>query len=202
MSSPSPTAAGLTTWFYVAACDSSFVPVAYRIGRRLLASGTTDAEVHIPAHWRDRNGGLTLIGIGLVLQMGRATYVDRCSISFHALPHMRRYDVVPETVVDFEGLATRLLTDADATVRSIRLLAAFLQASQQAILLEDLFQLMQANRSDLEPLWLEFIAQGRQSYSLFDLRSGKLHPPRTRLNLGDAAGWSKRRPHLRSPATG
>ena len=128
------------------------------------------------------------MGIGLVLQMGQPVYVDRCAVSFHALPGVKRFQVVPETVVDFEGLAARVLTDAGTAAGSIELLAAFLQAGQNAVLLEDMFELLQANRADLEPFWLYFIAHGRQSYSLFDLRSGELHPPGVRLRLDASTG--------------
>ncbi len=185
--SSSAVVAGLTSWFYAAARESVFHRVPYREARRLLAYGTAEARVNVPASWRDRNGGLTLVGIGLVLQMGRAVYVDRCAVSFHALPGMKRFEVVPETVVDFEGLAARLLVDVGAVGRPIKLLAAFLQAGQNAVLLEDMFELLQANRADLEPFWLHFIAQGRQRYSLFDLRSGELHPPGIRLRLDISA---------------
>jgi hypothetical protein len=185
--------AGLTTWFYAATSDSSFPLIRYRTGRNILEFGAASSRRLIPRSWRDANGGLTLVGIGLVLQMGHAAYVDRCSLSFHA------FDATPidakPVAVDFEGLALRLLVDAKAPLLNIRLLAAFLEASRDSLLLEDMFALMQANRSDLEPVWMDYLASGRQSRPLFDIRTGQLHAPNTPLVLPDIAGRKGRRHH-------
>lgn len=188
-------AAGLTTWFYAAAADGSFPAIDYRVGRRIVASGAMNRSPRIPVAWLDANAGLTLIGIGLVLQVARPVYIDRCSISFHATPRTRKLVTVPEDLVDYEGLALRLRLDSGAPARSRHVLASFLRASRAAVLLEDMFVYMQVNRADLEPVWLEHLRRGRQTHAMFDLRSGRLHPPNTPLHLADTTGWRKDRRH-------
>lgn len=134
--------------------------------------------------WRDANGGLTLIGIGLVLHMGRPQYVDRCAISHHWLPtiHSSPAELV-DVSVDFRALARRLATDTASTKPNIGGLSTFLSVGNDRPLLEDVRILMQETRSHIEPFWLDFLIAGRQSYPLWDLRVGRLHPAGAPLRL-------------------
>jgi hypothetical protein len=75
--------AGMTTWFCAAARHGSLPEVKYETGRRLLARASSHVAGRIPDEWRDSNGSLTLVGVGLVLQMGHPAYMDRCAVSYY-----------------------------------------------------------------------------------------------------------------------
>lgn len=189
------------TWFYAAASDGSFPGVKYLTGQRILRRSSLYATRFIPSDWRDSNGGLTLVGVGFVLQMGRPVYIYRCAVSYHWLSgsHCDRESMAP--AIDYETLAVRILADSGCRPRNMLALAAFLSLAPARLLLEDMHILMQEGKSRLDPLWLDFLAKGRQSCPLWDLRSGQMLSPRSPLILEDASRWPRRRRHHRSRPT-
>src|SRR4051812_34062438 len=101
---------GLASWFYALAADGKIWPVPRPVATRVLARKTLHVPRGLPEEWKDRRGGLTLFGTGLVLQDGRPIYIERASVSFHALPRMRRVNAV--TRLDFDMLAARISSEA------------------------------------------------------------------------------------------
>jgi hypothetical protein len=186
--------AAITTWFYAAAADGTLYAVKYGTGSRFLKG--SEPRPRVLPDWRDINGGLTLIAVGFVLQMGKPAYLDRWAVSHHWLPTLRTpADECREPHVDLEVLAGRLLADAAPGIDRVTEFAGFLQLSQRAVVVEDLYGWMQEGRASLDQFWARFLVEGRQSYSLWNIRTGAVHPPHTPLVLRDSrARTISRRP--------
>lgn len=173
---------GLTTWFYALAADHRVFSMTREQGASILAR--SDGSLSVDPGWRDSNGGLTMVGIGLVLQNHSPIYAERCCVSRHSLPGMaERTANVP---VDFEALAGRLASDTASYTPNVEGLARFLAANSDRPLLDDLYILMQTGRSRLDDVWLDHLLVGAQTNYLWDLRRSVLHPPRTPIRTSKA----------------
>lgn len=186
--------AALRTWFYIASADGAFHAVSYETGKHILTHGPGNRRPLIARSWRDVHGGVTLIGVGLVVQMGRPIYIDRCVVSCHGFgATAAKAELVNEASVDFEALAGRLAVDTRGLQANIRELTAFLAGQGTRVLLEDLHVWMQEARPHLENVWLEHLVAGRQGYPLWDVREGWIHPPQQPIKPDPRVAPRKRR---------
>lgn len=105
----------LTTWYYALTGPADFAGVPLAPARALLARPMNAPAAGVPVEWRDPAGQLTLLAVGLVLQLGRPIYLERCSVARLALTRRSRPLPTPSRLADpvWHALAVRLVDDAD-----------------------------------------------------------------------------------------
>lgn len=192
--------AAITEWYYAAAAGGTFPRLPTRTAEALLR-WQGPARPRLSAAMLDDHGGVTLLGVVLVLQMGRPVYVERCVRSAHASggPHRRRDPAVAAaahvgTWLDFAVVLAEETGASDTAGDGVAGLAAFLAATRDRVLPADVQQLLHETREVLRNDWLAVLRAGRQSAPLWDLRAMRLHPACTPLALSaGAAAWAPTR---------